>query len=426
MAVDRNLFLHDLAIVAIMKNEGPYLKEWLDYHLVAGVDHFYIYDNDSTDNQAEVAKPYVEAGLVDYFSLPGKMMQYVAYNDAITRFKFHCRYMAIIDADEFILPKTNRSIVEVIDEILSRDLNAAALGINWHCFGSNGRDKADYSVGVLERFTCRAQNDWFETPPRTPVYCGNIHIKTIANPRAINFIRNAHFADFFEGLRNINENGKAVNGIFNQPVLADKIVINHYFLKSKEEYFLRSGKGKADGLKISNDEYQTLFNTSDRNEEFDDGILKYREARAKVFKMPDKTYADARLLTALAVNLAPTLLPNMPQDFYAGKMETFLTCRAVSAYLKTKLKDAAPAEFYEEAALKAILKTLSSGASMADARLLISELPNLLTLPYPVIEELRGTCLNIIQQIMNVMHLNNRWKDFTELDYLQRLLQTWK
>ena len=38
MAVDKNLFLHDLAIVAIMKCEGPYLKEWLDYHLLAGVD----------------------------------------------------------------------------------------------------------------------------------------------------------------------------------------------------------------------------------------------------------------------------------------------------------------------------------------------------------------------------------------------------
>ena len=38
MAVDKNLFLHDLTIVAIMKCEGPYLKEWLDYHLLAGVD----------------------------------------------------------------------------------------------------------------------------------------------------------------------------------------------------------------------------------------------------------------------------------------------------------------------------------------------------------------------------------------------------
>lgn len=103
--VDQNLFLHDLAVVAIMKNEGPYLKEWLDYHLLAGVDHFYIYDNDSPDNQREVAAPYDKAGLVDYISAPGKLMQFPVYNDAVKRFKFHCRYMSFIDGDEFIFPK---------------------------------------------------------------------------------------------------------------------------------------------------------------------------------------------------------------------------------------------------------------------------------------------------------------------------------
>ena len=103
--VDKNLFLHDLAVVAIMKNEGPYLKEWLDYHLLAGVDHFYIYDNDSTDNQREVAAPYVKAGLVDYILAPSKAMQYAVSNDAVKRFKFFCRYMAFTDGDEFIFPK---------------------------------------------------------------------------------------------------------------------------------------------------------------------------------------------------------------------------------------------------------------------------------------------------------------------------------
>ena len=103
--VDKDLFLYDLAVVAIMKNEGPYLKEWLDYHLLAGVNHFYLYDNESPDNQAEVAKPYVEAGLVDYFHTPGKFMQMNVYLDAVKKFKFQCRYMAFIDGDEFIFPK---------------------------------------------------------------------------------------------------------------------------------------------------------------------------------------------------------------------------------------------------------------------------------------------------------------------------------
>ena len=40
--VDKNLFLYDLAVVAIFKDEAPYLKEWLDYHLAAGVEHFYL------------------------------------------------------------------------------------------------------------------------------------------------------------------------------------------------------------------------------------------------------------------------------------------------------------------------------------------------------------------------------------------------
>ncbi len=106
MAVDKNLFLHDLSIVAILKCEAPYLKEWLDYHLLAGVDHFYLYDNDSPDNQAEVAAPYVKAGLVDYFYAPGKAAQMFTHNDALKNFRFFSRYFAIIDGDEFIYPKS--------------------------------------------------------------------------------------------------------------------------------------------------------------------------------------------------------------------------------------------------------------------------------------------------------------------------------
>ena len=54
MAVDKNLFLYDLAVVTIIKNEAPYIKEWLDYHLLAGVNHFYLYDNQDDDEQKKI------------------------------------------------------------------------------------------------------------------------------------------------------------------------------------------------------------------------------------------------------------------------------------------------------------------------------------------------------------------------------------
>ena len=72
------------------------------------MEHFYLYDNDSPDNQAEVAAPYVKAGLVDYIYATGKAMQMQTYNDAVKRFKFQSRYMAFIDGDEFIYPKVDR------------------------------------------------------------------------------------------------------------------------------------------------------------------------------------------------------------------------------------------------------------------------------------------------------------------------------
>ena len=412
--VDKNLFLHDLAVVAILKNEAPYLKEWIDYYLAAGVDHFYLYDNDSPDNQREVAAPYVKAGLVDYFSMPGKAMQYIAYSDAVNRFKFQCRYMTFIDGDEFIYPKTNRNIVEVVDEILSHAPNAAGLAIHWQCFGSNGHDKADYSRGVLERFTRRAPSDW-DT---------NKYIKTVADPRKINFFNDPHAMIYFERFYSVDENLKPTMKSIPLPVTVDKIVINHYHCKSREEYAVKRGRGIAD--KITGSNYSDKqFESHDRNEEFDDGILKYRAERMKTYQPPDKSHADERLFNALTKNLSPILVPSTPKDFYRGKMETFLTCRAVAAYLQTKLTDSVVAKDLEEAALKATLRAIQ-GMTLADARLFLRELPKLLSLPYPAVKDIRKAALNIIPQLMNVMHLNRMWRDFAELNYTQDLLKIFK
>ena len=54
-----------LAVCAIYRDEGPYLREWVEFHRLAGVERFYLYDNGSTDEHEEVLRPYVEEGLVE-------------------------------------------------------------------------------------------------------------------------------------------------------------------------------------------------------------------------------------------------------------------------------------------------------------------------------------------------------------------------
>ena len=48
------------SLVLIFKDEAPYLEEWIEFHLMLGVDHFYLYQNNSTDNYQEVLKPYIK------------------------------------------------------------------------------------------------------------------------------------------------------------------------------------------------------------------------------------------------------------------------------------------------------------------------------------------------------------------------------
>ncbi len=401
--VDKNLFLHNLAVVAILKDEGNYLKEWLDYHLLAGVDHFYLYDNDSSDNQAEVAKPYVEAGLVDYFPLPGKAMQMFAYNDAVKRFKFHCRYMAFIDLDEFIFPKSNRSIVEVIDEILANDDNAAGVSFHFQFFGSDGQDKADYSRGVLERFTRRA--------PREDEI--NKYRKNIADPRKIDYFQTMHFINLLSPFYLVNENSNPLpSSVFSLPVLSKKIVVNHYHVKSKEEY---TNTKMRRGWPCGSENPYTYeeFHRHDRNEEFDDDILNYRAARAENFSLESDEQRFIRVTEALVETLSDKKI----------SLETALTCRALSTYLREKFpSDADYWRICEETALDAILKSFNK-VTDAETRLLIRDLPNILRLPYPAVKNIHAVTLNLIEQMMNFYRQSIRWKDFVELDYLREVLK---
>lgn len=417
---DKNLFLYDLAIVAIFKDEGKYLREWLDYHLLAGVDHFYLYNNDSSDDYAEVLVPYVENNLVTLIDWPGKMMQYPAYNDASERFRFFCRYMAFIDCDEFILPKTNQSIVEVADEIFSRDLNAAALGINWQIFGSNGQDKADYNRGVLERFTRRAPSDWVVILSEDEMI-GNVTIKSIANPRRVDCWWSPHYANYFRDFHSINSNGEKTIRIVGYPVAADKIVVNHYNVKSREEFFIKVSRGSA--CRPINHKTMKMFDTYDRNEEFDDGILKYRAERAEKFSLEsdaDKIHRVEKFLVETLTQCSPF---DAPEKFFVGKLENFLTCRALAEMFSTKIGNKSA----EEYALVWIYQTLNKDGVLtyADIQLFVDTLPEILSRPFPLVKKIvQVFSSRILPAMQEVAKDFQTWKVFKNLTLLQRLLNS--
>lgn len=250
---------------------------------------------------------------------------------------------------------------------------------------------------------------------------GNAHVKTIANPRMISYMAIAHFAVYFEGAHAVNENGGIVQGAFNLPVTAQRIVVNHYHTKSFEEYKAKVARGKAD---LYEKRALKEFKSRDRNEEFDDGILRYRDTRAENFTLESAEDKFNRVTDALIETLS-RCANGTPCD-----LETALTCRALSTYLRLHYpNDADYWRIYEQASLEAILKSLS-GVAFNEAQLLFRDLPNLLSLPYSAATELRSAVLCIIPQMMDLLRdavasskHYGLYRNFVELDYLQRLLK---
>lgn len=248
-------YKYKLAIVLIAKDEGDYLEEWLAFHKVMGIDHVFLYDNDSIDQTREVVQPYIDCGFVTYNLIPGERRQYDAYNHALKEYGHLCKYMAVIDADEFLLPKNSSyQVSDVVDHAFAQDHNIGAIGINWRIYGSSGHMKKEPGL-VIERFLYRAATECVT----------NLHIKSIVKPSCVRLFDHPHYARFHKGYYTAGLHGELIGAWYHPVSDNDELRINHYITKSKEESDKRTARKCADDGR---------YKPSDQFERFDKNDIK--------------------------------------------------------------------------------------------------------------------------------------------------------
>jgi hypothetical protein len=230
-----NAWGYELAIVTQFKDEAPYLKEWIEYHRMVGVDHFFLYNNSSTDCWGEVLKPYIDEGLVEVFHWPSETAEHLprlleAYKHAIRRARGNTKWVALIDLDEFILPADEKTIVECLNKNFS---DAAAVYVNWLVFGTSGVYLSPDEPLIPNLIECSLK----ETNPMNNVG------KTIVRPERVmvDAIDYAHCVPvLFEGSGYYNGNGQKMNywsGPLRVVYHAYRFLrINHYRLRD-ENFF---------------------------------------------------------------------------------------------------------------------------------------------------------------------------------------------
>lgn len=228
---------YKVSICAIFKNEAPYLKEWLEFNHLVGVDHFYMYNNNSEDNFRSVLAPYIESGLVTLVEWPHNQKQMECYMDCIQQFSNETRWLGFIDIDEFIIPKSTDNVYDFLKQF---EKNRGSVNIYWRMFGTSGLVDRNLSGLVAEDFTVC----W-------PKYCdiGKCFYNTSYgfNPKS-SYSKQLHHKFW------ANWKGKDIPpvNIFDRVCIKDRnvakeddfpIQINHYFTKSYKEYAMKKSRG---------------------------------------------------------------------------------------------------------------------------------------------------------------------------------------
>lgn len=223
---------HYLAVCAIAKNEGSYFKEWIEWHRKMGVEKFYIYDNESTDCTKEVLEPYIKSGIVQYHYWPGYRMQLAAYDHCIETYRLEMRWLAVIDLDEFIVPVKDKNVPDFLRPLE----HFASIEINWLIYGSGGAQKHEPG-DVMERFKCHS----------LPEHKLNTHVKSIIDPRRVCTMTGCHEAARISGKAADSHGCPLTKGFRDRTPLQDVIRINHYAVKSYEEFLEKQNRGRASG-----------------------------------------------------------------------------------------------------------------------------------------------------------------------------------
>jgi hypothetical protein len=250
---------YNLAIGAIFRNEKPYLKEWIEFHRLLGVEYFYLYNNLSTDLPEEVLKPYIEEGIVELIDWPfqftnaneWKKIQTGAYNEILKLAEGEAKWVAFIDLDEFLFSVEENTLTEALKDFESY----GGVAVNWQSFGTSNVKKIPDDKLLIETLIYKAPFS----------HSRSQLVKSIVQPKYTQEFMNAHKAKFKSGFFCVKTNQKPFTK--GSTPLINKMRINHYWTRD-EDYFYKSKlisrekrekKGNYRIAKISNQIIDTVI-----------------------------------------------------------------------------------------------------------------------------------------------------------------------
>ncbi|WP_134725182.1 glycosyltransferase family 2 protein [Paracoccus luteus] len=269
-------------IVTTVKNEGPFLLEWLAYHRLIGFNRFVVFSNDCTDGTHEILQALDAAGLVHHFDnseIPegrSKDPQRRAYGTALHLSEvMESDWVLVVDGDEFFKVNAGDGTLDAMFDEIHGPVDMIAA--RWRVFGSGG----------ILQYKDRLQIDQFRRAEPSTAFSNMamLGVKSMFRPGKVVQL-SVHRPLFTpavlsgeEPVRVIASDGsdqtehfRSKNwGVPRKHLGYDLCQINHYMIRSNEVFLMKRWRGTANSAKADriNFEYYDTFNA---NHACDDGM----------------------------------------------------------------------------------------------------------------------------------------------------------
>lgn len=240
-------------IVTTMKNEGPFILEWIAYHRAIGVDGFLIYTNDCTDGTDELLDILQERGLVQHRSNPFRQMPGIkpqhaalqaAEDEPIVR---QSSWVICMDVDEFINIRIGDGRLPTLYTAMG---DANMISLTWRMFGNADVDRYSDRF-VVEQFT-RAAHEITRKPHQAWGF--KTLFRNIAIYRKLGVHRPKGLKpDLWDQVKWLNGSGRPMpremfrNGWRSSTDTFgyDWVSLNHYACRSAESFLVKRDRGRV-------------------------------------------------------------------------------------------------------------------------------------------------------------------------------------
>lgn len=241
-----------VCIVTTMKNEGPFILEWIAYHRAIGVDDFLIYTNDCTDGTDSFLRLLDRKGLCQWRENPYRQVRMKPQHAALDAANDEdlvrqADWSICMDVDEYIAIHTGDGTLKSLFQAVGE---ANMISLTWRLFGNNDIDQ--FRDGFITQdftrcaraFANKPHQAWgFKTLYRN---IGLFRKMGVHRPKGL-------LPTAVDRIRWVNGSGKPLpknqwrnawrshSGTYGY----DLVSLNHYAVRSAESFLVKRDRGRV-------------------------------------------------------------------------------------------------------------------------------------------------------------------------------------